>query len=113
MNTPYKLGAPGVLCARDTVYISGPMTGIEGFNRHAFLVAEAMLMQEVGCRVLNPGRHPDGWTYPDYMRAAYRDLCEATVVVLLPGWETSRGAVAEVNAAAILDLPVIPLVGVL
>lgn len=97
---------PGRITAEDVVYISGPMTGIEEYNRPAFNVVELWLRDNVGCMVLNPARHPDGLEYGEYMRRAYRDLTMASAVVLLPGWQTSRGAMAEVQAAGIMGLAV-------
>ncbi|EJH4138871.1 DUF4406 domain-containing protein, partial [Escherichia coli] len=51
---------------RVRIYIAGPMTGYENFNREAFHKAEEALKQE-GHTVLNPAVLPDGLTQPHYM----------------------------------------------
>ena len=83
----------------DTVYISGPMSGIENYNRAAFSAAAVACMKAATVRVLNPGRQPDGLPYSEYMRRSFRDLVQATVMVSLPGSDESRGAKAERSAA--------------
>lgn len=82
-------------------YISGPMTGIEDFNRPMFdLTAERL--RNLGHIVFNPsetfGRDTtlDKWRYMEIDLAAVR-ACDA--VVLLPGWDRSEGALQEVQEA--------------
>lgn len=53
------------------IYIAGPMTGYENFNREAFHRAKDALKRE-GHTVLNPAVLPDGLTQPHYM-----DICMA------------------------------------
>ncbi|ECE8819412.1 DUF4406 domain-containing protein, partial [Salmonella enterica subsp. enterica serovar Reading] len=48
------------------VYIAGPMTGYENFNREAFHRAEKALKRE-GHTVLNPAVLPNGLTQAQYM----------------------------------------------
>ena len=88
-----------VIKSSDLVYISGPMTGIADANRAAFDAAEKFLREKYGCGVLNPARMPDGLQYRQYMAHAMQLLAHATVMVLLPGWERSRGAFIEVMIA--------------
>jgi|LGVE01.1.fsa_nt_gb hypothetical protein len=106
-NSTAAIIPPSTITEIDTVYLSGPMTGLPDYNREAFNAAAAWLSENIGCEALNPARHPDGWDYGEYMRRAYLDLCQATAVVVLPGWEKSRGALAEVAAAGIMGLPVV------
>ena len=95
-----------------TVYISGPMTGLPGFNFPAFDKAAVTLAAD-GWVPLNPAElerqeHPardysqyDGRTLPPGFcleTTAYRDLeavrkCDA--IFMLKGWEKSKGARAE------------------
>lgn len=93
----------------DLVYISGPMTGLPDANRATFDAAEQYLRNTYGCGVLNPARMPDGLQYRQYMAHAMQLLAHATVIVLLPGWEKSRGAFIEVLIA---DRDGVPMVQV-
>lgn len=101
-----------------TVYLSGPMTGIEDFNRPAFDDAAAALRKN-GFKVIVPG---EGEEYDDAERASWsvarqkrefylsRDIDfiqeMADVMVVLPGWEASEGAKLEVVVAQALGVPI-------
>ena len=80
------------------VYISGPMTGIEDFNRPAFNALAAEL-RAAGHVVLNPADLPDGLSYAAYMDIDMAMVRAADVLVMLDGWEKSKGAAAEANYA--------------
>jgi hypothetical protein len=97
-----------------TIYICGPMTGIENLNHPAFFEAESRL-KEQGYTVINPaaideelGLDPhQGVMDPEFLKkVAQRDL-EAVItcdgIVLLPNWEGSKGAKAELAVAQWLD----------
>ena len=91
-------------------YISGPMTGLPGFNYAAF-DATALWLRAWGFVVVNPaevGRAvPDaGWDR--YMELAARAIVDPSLdlVVTLDGWEKSRGARLEVALARRLGIPV-------
>ncbi|WP_097332594.1 DUF4406 domain-containing protein, partial [Escherichia coli] len=91
---------------RVRIYIAGPMTGYENFNREAFHRAEEALKRE-GHTVLNPAVLPDGLTQPQYM-----DICMAMIrcvdaVYMLKGWQRSAGAKAELALAEKLGHAVI------
>lgn len=96
------------------IYICGPMTGIEDLNHPAFFKAEEQLVAK-GYDVINPARMDEelgldphaGVMEPEFLKnAAQRDLeaviaCDA--VAVLPDWEKSKGARAEVAVAQWLD----------
>lgn len=99
------------------IYLSGPMTGIENYNRDTFNEATACL-REAGHKVFNPAEvvlnEDDVNAIPgDYNKNlwnAYMRICLPHVpthhkLMLLPGWEDSRGARLEVHNARELDIP--------
>lgn len=77
-------------------YISGPMTGLPGFNHPAFHAAAAAL-RAAGREVFNPAENglPAEAPWAEHMRADIRALMDCDVIHLLPGWWKSRGARLE------------------
>jgi nucleoside 2-deoxyribosyltransferase len=110
------------------IYLAGPMRGYANFNKPAFMAAAAALRAE-GYRVFNPVEetiklygegvyedNPGGdeeITPIDPRKVFYNDLTficlHADAVVILPGWEKSKGATAENATALALGLPVFDL----
>jgi nucleoside 2-deoxyribosyltransferase len=89
------------------VYLSGPMTGLPELNFPAFNAAAARLRAE-GAQVVNPAEiNPDGGlSWEQCMRADIKALCDCDAIVLLPGWEGSKGAHLELHVAHRLGLEV-------
>lgn len=109
------------------VYIAGPMRGIKDFNFPAFHAAEEQLVL-MGYETFNPARRDEtyhgaeyfrsetgnetdikapGFTIREALAADSKYICEnADMVVLLPGWENSKGAIAEVALARAMNLEV-------
>ena len=91
------------------IYISGPITGIPEGNRPAFAAMAARLRAD-GHTVINPHElfrevfRPLTWE--DYMRDDLTALLTCTHLVLLPGWESSRGARLEKYVAEHLGMSV-------
>lgn len=88
------------------VYISGPMTGLPEYNAGAFRAAAASL-RAMGFEVVNPseieplaGRR----TWEHFMRADIKALCDCDIIVLLPGWQNSKGARLEAYVAKSIGL---------
>lgn len=109
---------PGMMCDRgvkvpceecrrgSTIYISGPMTGKPDMNFPAFHAAAAR-MRDMGYTVYSPAELPDdlgGWT--DYMRACLVQMSKCTSILMLPGWESSKGATLEHHIAWSLNMAV-------
>lgn len=110
------------------VYLAGPMRGYPEFNFPAFHEAAAWL-RAVGYEVFSPAEHdlnngfdpagmrgdvaelgPAGFDLREALRTDLTWICkEADMVVMLPGWEASWGAQAEVCTARALGLPVMAL----
>lgn len=90
------------------IYIAGPMSGLPGFNYFAFNRLAAQLRAE-GLEVENPAENPvpacNSWL--GYMRMALTQLVSCDTIVLLHGWEASRGARIELGLAHDLGLRVL------
>jgi Asp-tRNA(Asn)/Glu-tRNA(Gln) amidotransferase A subunit family amidase len=93
---------------RFKIYISGPMTGLPNHNEEAFTDAAAALRKK-GHIVFNPAENDDGsrdksWAF--YMRLDVRSVSLADYMVILPGWENSKGAQLEIAIAERLEIPI-------
>ena len=90
------------------VYISGPMTGLPDLNYPAFRT-EATLWRANGHEAVNPAEleGPDDEAWEWYLKRDLKALLDCDAVVLLPGWEASRGANLEVHVARALGMEVI------
>lgn len=94
------------------VYISGPITGIPEYNKPAFIEAENKL-RSMGYDPVNPFdinivNKDKSWD--DYMREDIIALCGCDLIMMLPGWETSRGAKTERALAESLNIQEITLI---
>lgn len=91
----------------DQVYIAGPMTGYPDHN-HPTFTAAAEWLRGAGFRVISPhelhqpGAHPWDW----YLRRDLAELVKCTRIVMLPGWDDSRGARLEHTVAKALGLQI-------
>lgn len=99
-----------------TIYIAGPMRGYPRYNFDAFHHAEDCLSMG-GWTPINPARidlengfDPDGPVTPTMMDAFIRRDFECIMrvegIAVLPGWEKSVGATAEVFMALWRGIPV-------
>lgn len=100
------------------LYLAGPMRGIPNSNYPAFIEAAAVLRSQ-GHEVFSPvdwdidNHGPQGCDASSFdIRAALSAdlqwICDyADAVVLLPGWENSRGARAEACTAEAIGVQVL------
>jgi hypothetical protein len=88
------------------IYIAGPMTGYENFNRAEFNAAACDLGYEHDA-VLNPAILPDGLSQREYMDICFAMIRSADAIYLLKGYEESKGAMAELAYAEKLELEII------
>ena len=92
------------------IYLSGKMTGLPDYGYPAFQAAAERLRAQ-GVQVISPHEiTPTGvgpWTWEQHMRADLAALLTCDVVVLLHGWETSRGAQLEKTVAEAIGLKVV------
>lgn len=94
------------------VYLAGPISGMPENNFPAFHRAAADL-RAAGHEVFNPAEFGAEKSESD-RRAILRDelawICDhAEAIALMPGWERSRGATAELALANAIDLKVLRL----
>lgn len=81
-----------------TAYIAGLITKRLNTYQYAFADAE-MVLNYLGYKVLNPAWLPKGLKDEDYQRIDDAMLQTADVVVLLKGWESSKGTRREARLA--------------
>lgn len=88
------------------LYIAGPMSGYPDHNFPAFN-AMAKELRGLGFEVVNPAElaEDDSQPWEYYMRRDIPLLCQCDGIVLLPGWQQSRGACLEQIIARELDMP--------
>ncbi|SFE09437.1 DUF4406 domain-containing protein [Paracidovorax konjaci] len=89
------------------IYVAGPMTGIPQLNFPAFHAAAATLRAE-GHHVENPAEinADPAAQWLDCMRMDIARLVTCDAVYMLPGWQSSRGALVEHTLATGLGLQV-------
>ena len=95
---------------KHTVYISGPMTNLPGYNYPAFHEA-ADRIRGLGHEVINPAvtgimdtDHLENPTWHDFMISAINRMRNATAIHQMEGHESSAGARMEAIAAEYMGL---------
>jgi hypothetical protein len=94
---------------KQKIYISGPMTGYPDLNFPAFFEAEEIingLGPDYGA--VNPARLNED-VKGDWNACLRRDIkyvCDCDGILLLDGWESSKGAQLEFHVAKALGLDV-------
>lgn len=87
------------------VYISGKITGDADYKKK-FANAEEMA-RAVGLEVFNPANVPDeGKPWEWYMKQDIKELMDCDAILLLKGWEESRGARLEAYIASQLKIKI-------
>jgi hypothetical protein len=103
----------GTVTATETLFLSGPMSGVPEYNVPMFDDATIHLRQ-LGFHVISPvelfkNKFGEYWlkqSRKTYLYAAYAVLMDphTTGIALIPGWEYSDGSYAEAVVAASLEL---------
>lgn len=89
-----------------SVYIAGPMSGLPDLNYPAFDAA-AFTLRAAGFRAENPAENEPSCnapTWEDYMRLALPQMLKCQSVLLLPGWQSSKGARVEARTALDMNM---------
>ena len=91
---------------RPKLYVAGPISGLPDLNRMTFRNCTKRL-RDLGYLVVNPHEicfdlNADLWT--QCMRRCISKLMECDLIILLPGWQNSKGANMEVNLARQLGM---------
>ena len=106
------------------IYLSGPMRGLKDFNFPAFDDGQSFL-ESLGHKVFSPAQQDRLRGFNLMGRTGHEDVSEfgmniretlamdtefialeADAVALLPGWERSNGALAEMYLARAVGIPV-------
>lgn len=99
------------------VYICGPISGLPNLNRDAFIAMERVLI-ELGYDAVNPHNtcanifrelYPnDKEHWKACMKADIAQLMSSDYILLLPGWDMSKGAKIEIALARELGINQLP-----
>jgi Domain of unknown function (DUF4406) len=97
---------------RTVIYVSGPMSGKVDHNVPAFQAATKIL-RKAGYKVIDPSENDAGsrdkpWAF--YMNLDLVSVAKSNALVLLPGWEWSKGANIEIANAERLEKNIFEIV---
>lgn len=94
------------------VYLSGPMGGLPDHNFPAFARAAARL-RDMNYEVVSPHeiKHKDNGVpgsiaWGDYLRQDLIEMLTCDGIIIMPGWERSRGATLELHVATQVGMSV-------
>lgn len=94
------------------IYLSGPITNEKNYRLN-FLRAENTVRSYVkGSVIVSPMRLGDilpNGSHKEYMELCYSLVAMSNVMVMLPGWEKSRGARKERTLALEMKMPIFEL----
>ena len=96
-------------------YLAGPMRGYPEYNFPAFHKAAAELRKR-DWKVWSPAERDEAegfdpkadeaWPLSYYMQFDLPAVCQSQAVIVLPGWEESKGARLEIHTAHAVGIPV-------
>jgi len=91
------------------IYISGRISNEPNYKEHFNRIEKIIKEIGDGENVFNPSSIDlgTGATWADYLRIDIKVLLECSTIVMLEGWEGSRGALLEWNIARAMDMKII------
>ncbi len=89
---------------QDIVYLSGPMTGLPDFNVAQFNTIKKTVAL-TGATVISPADLPQGPAWEHQIRKCMRFVSDCSHMLLIPGWENSKGALLEHLVACQIRTP--------
>lgn len=89
---------------KPSVYIAGPITGVPKYWE-AFEAADDEL-SGLGFAVISPARLPLGLRNEQYARINMASIDAVDIVLFLPGWQKSKGAILEKAYCEYIGKPV-------
>jgi hypothetical protein len=92
---------------RKKIYIAGPVTGVEGYEETFAKAADDLRAK--GYEPVNPVDPGlvEGFTYRDYINRGFQMLMDCDGILLLPGYEYSKGARLELVYAVTVEMEII------
>lgn len=87
------------------IYISGKITGVENFAE--IFASKEQELTEQGHNIFNPAKHPDMFSWQQFMELDLKALSFCDSIYMMKGWETSKGAKLELEEAKRLGLEII------
>ena len=94
---------------RKKIYIAGPVTGVEGYEKTFAKAADALRAK--GYEPVNPVAPGlvEGYSYRDYINRGFDMLMDCDGMLLLPGYMDSKGAALELHYALAVGMEIMTL----
>ncbi len=103
---------------KEPIYLSGPMTGIKDFNKSEFEKIENLLRKKGYTKIYNPvkigenlskktNKKLEEISYEKFILEDIKKLKKSKTIVMLKGWQRSKGANIEIVIAKRKGLKII------
>ena len=92
-----------------TIYIAGKISGDLDYKDKFDALEKGLSDRWGSSAIINPAKLPEGMTSRDYMAICIPMLIRADMIILIPGWEDSKGATIEKMLAEYIGIRVVPL----
>lgn len=88
------------------IYLSGPISGRQEDDARDHFSFVENLVQTESTTIMNPMDFPKRDSWEDYMKLGLKGLVGSDCIVMLQGWQKSRGASLERSVAFELGIPI-------